>query len=338
MNLFRRSLTIESKPRRYLTENFLGSLFTPDSILTSTFIAEPFGIGGNENDRNIYFIDHPNCVIRRAGVLGGNNMVGTIVGTNICGYNGDNLPGTETQLISPYRLWVDSESNIYFTDGKMIGNGPRFVRKYSATTHNVTIVVGSSNAAGCLSLEPATNCVVSPNRGIWCDPDGLLYFFDTVGKLFTVNQATGFAHLLLDTVDHTLINPQDIKGDHTNENIYILDVNFDGDWNVLKFPLEALASFSPVNLNPFSQECDSLWILADDHIFLSCSKWNIIADLNPTDDFNFRLLAGTEIAGFGGDSDPLSDILFNSPNSIYVDTIGLIWISDGNNGRIRMIT
>jgi len=49
-------------------------------------------------------------------------------------------------------------------------------------------------------------------------------------------------------------------------------------------------------------------------------------------------IAGTGVAGFGGDNGPATLAQLNAPNTLAVDVSGNVYIADGNNNRVRFIT
>ena len=53
---------------------------------------------------NVYFCDRDNHVVRKIDL---NGIITTVAGTGVAGYNGDNIPGTQAQLNTPWRVTMD---------------------------------------------------------------------------------------------------------------------------------------------------------------------------------------------------------------------------------------
>ncbi len=57
-----------------------------------------------------------------------------------------------------------------------------------------------------------------------------------------------------------------------------------------------------------------------------------------TTDGMITTVVGTGLQGFSGDGGPATRAHLSSPEGIYVDVLGNLWISDSGNGRIRMVS
>jgi hypothetical protein len=67
---------------------------------------------------NLYFSDGQNCVVRR--IAAGTQIISTVAGNGICGYNGDGGQATSAGLSSPSGLALDTSGNLYIADGTRI--------------------------------------------------------------------------------------------------------------------------------------------------------------------------------------------------------------------------
>ena len=82
---------------------------------TAARLAQPNGIAVDAAG-NLYVADTNNARIRK--ILASNNVITTIAGTGVAGYNGDNKAATSAQLYYPRGVTVDGANppNIYITD------------------------------------------------------------------------------------------------------------------------------------------------------------------------------------------------------------------------------
>jgi len=79
---------------------------------TAATLDDPRGIV-TDPAGNVYFCDRDNNVVRKIDTKG---IITTIAGTGVAGYNGDNIPGTQAQLNTPWRVTMDPAGNLYIAD------------------------------------------------------------------------------------------------------------------------------------------------------------------------------------------------------------------------------
>lgn len=90
-----------------------------------------------DNNGNAYFSDFENYRVRKVAA----GTINTIAGNGIYGFNGDNLPGISTQLLSPSGITFDKSDNLYIADGS--GSGK--IRKVTKSTGIVTTIPTSAS-------------------------------------------------------------------------------------------------------------------------------------------------------------------------------------------------
>ena len=71
------------------------------------------------------------------------------------------------------------------------------------------------------------------------------------------------------------------------------------------------------------------------NVYISDLGNSVIRKVTP--DGVIHTIAGTGVAGFGGDSGPASAALLNQPTSVTVDQYGNVFFTDDNNNRVRKI-
>src|SRR5208283_2391553 len=79
---------------------------------TSATLNDPRGIVTDPSGV-VYFCDRDNNVVRKIGLDG---IITTIAGTGMPGYNGDNIPGSQAELNTPWRVTLDPAGNLYIAD------------------------------------------------------------------------------------------------------------------------------------------------------------------------------------------------------------------------------
>jgi sugar lactone lactonase YvrE len=134
---------------------------------------------------NLYIADAGNGRIRRVDPSG---IITSVAGDGVSGYDGDGGPATATALNYPTGVAVDGGGDVFVSEW-----GNCLVRQVDADTGRVHIVAGiplsyTTTIPGLLNCDftgdggPATNAYTFIPTGLWLDPDGTLFFADTVNN------------------------------------------------------------------------------------------------------------------------------------------------------------
>lgn len=118
--------------------------------------------------------------------------ISTLVGVDgKHGYNGDGLPGRETQIDYVQQLCVDAQDNLYFAD-----NRNNRVRKLDAKTGRVYTVAGDGTAGVNGDGGPAATAQLNAPYGVAVDRNGRLFISERGSKRIRVVLADGTIHTL----------------------------------------------------------------------------------------------------------------------------------------------
>eukprot|EP01040_Poterioochromonas_malhamensis_P011735 gene11735-12806_t len=219
------TLFFDTRAQEKFVSHYAGMVVSPDNAMGHESIAKtPTGISADTNG-NIFFSDAGNCVIRK--IDGATSKLFTKVGTNLCGNNGDGLPGTSTMIGRVGNIFVDSSGQIYWPE---MDNG--LVRVFN-TVGFVETLVGSLSTSIPSDNVPCQNTGLNNPRAVWVDSSGNIYIADTNNSrvrkcnslVKTIETVAGSA-LTSDSGDSGpatsagLSLPNDIQGD-TSGNLYI---------------------------------------------------------------------------------------------------------------------
>ncbi|KAA0932104.1 NHL domain-containing protein [Streptomyces apricus] len=220
--------------------------------------------------------------------------ISTVAGTGTAGSKGDGEPAVAAQLNRPYGVAVDGTGTLYFSDY----NNHR-VRKIT-TDGKVSTVAGTGAAGYRGDNGPALSAQLNCPREVAVDGAGAVYVTDAgnhrVRKIATDGTIT--------TVAGTGV------------------AGFSGDGG--------LATAARLNY-PLGVVVDSSGTL-----YLSDHTNNRIRKV--TTDGTITTIAGTGATGFKGDDGPAVQAQLNRPYAVAVDSAGTLYITDGNNHRVRKIT
>ena len=125
-----------------------------------------------DSEGNLYLSDTANHRVRKVSVDG---LIGTVAGTGIAGFSGDNGPAKDAQVNLPYGLAVDAAGAVYVAD---LGNNR--VRRIAPDGTIATVAgVGPDGPLG--DGGAATDAVLLAPRNVALDAAGNLYISEFFG-------------------------------------------------------------------------------------------------------------------------------------------------------------
>ena len=273
---------------------------------------------------------------------------GSIAGTGKPGYGGDGGPANGAQVGSVYGIALDSSGSFYFTDSFSSGSRVRMA------TINGTIrtIAGTASHGYNGDGQPAASANLNFPRGLVIDNSGNIFVADTDNyriRKFTVGGA-------ISTIAGTGVSGKPANGPATgtplgsiqglcldsSNNLYAADASNDvvlkitpdgtltrvaGNFNGFGSPGDGIATGVSL-LGPGNVGCDSsgsLYIPDGTHL---------VRKLTP----DGKLITVAGRVHYGGDNGPAVSALLNQPTDVALDGQGNVFISDGDNYRIRKVT
>ena len=245
---------------------------------------------------NFYIVDGKNYRIRKVDPTTG--IITTIAGTGVLGYDGDGGPALSAK-IAPFRLCVDVDENIYFTDGWHY-----VIRKIDGITGIITTIAGTGiegdyGTSG--DGGPAILANVYYQMGICIDSKKNIFISDLgIPRIRKIDAVTG------------IINTIAGGGSSVADNI--------------------LAINSKLSTNTRSVSVDSannIYIGAKAH----CRKIDAVTGIISS------VIGSGAITtlGFSGDGGPATLAKMNAGGGMFIDRHGDIYVSDFINRRVRKV-
>ena len=272
---------------------------------TEARLSSPYGIA-LDGSGNLFIADRGTHRIRRVDAMTG--VITTVAGG---GAGGDGGPATAAGLNSPNDITLDKSGNLYITEGP-----PWRVRRVDAVTNTITTVAGSGEEfvfdpeappSGDFSGDggPATEAGLFLPVGIAVDGSGNLYFADSSNnRIRRVNAVTD----IITTVAGR--EPGGSLGDGEPATVAELSgpkgILLDGSENLY------IADSENHRIRRVDSETGIITTIAG------------------------RGAAG-EIGDFSGDGGPATSAELARPQGIALDGSGNLYISDGQNNRIRRV-
>ncbi|MCB0175461.1 MAG: hypothetical protein KDJ52_23600 [Anaerolineae bacterium] len=315
---------------------------------------------------NLYIADRFNNRIRQ--VITATGIISTVVGSGLTGpgnggFGGDNGVATEAQLNLPSSIVVDLSGNLYIAD--TLNNR---VRQVTTGTQVITTVAGDGSEAFAGDNGLAINAQLQGPTGIATDGQGDLYIADAnnnrirkvvmaTGVITTVAGSGPTGHANGDfsgdgglATEAALNYPSNVTVDKAG-NLYIAD-----SYNHrIRQVLDATGVITTVAGSGLSGPGNGGY--SGDGGAATEARLNFptgvavdkLGNLYIADNGNQRIrkvmvatgvittVAGTGVAGYGGDGEVAIEAQLSLPTAITLDSWGNLYIADQDNHRIRRI-
>ncbi|MBX7109552.1 MAG: T9SS type A sorting domain-containing protein [Chitinophagales bacterium] len=287
-------------------------------------------------------------------------IISTVAGTGIGGYNGDGIAAVTAKLYYPAGVALDAAGNIYVAD---MSNA--CVRKINAVTGIISTVAGKPGIAPGFfagSGTPATSATFSWYvLGVVPDAAGNIYIADAGSNIICkVAAGTGIITIFAgingsagttgdggSAASARLNYPAAMAFDVTESNLYIADCY---NHKIRKIAINtgiistvagtgtagATGDGGPATAAKLNYPA-GIAVDAAGNIYVGDGGNNKVRKITLSTGI-ISTIAGTGTAGFSGDLGVATAAKFNGPQGLAVDESGNVYIADQGNNRIRKIT
>jgi sugar lactone lactonase YvrE len=291
------------------------------------------------------------------------NIITTVAGTGVFGFNGDGIPATSARLANPLGVAVDSAGNLIIADTLN-----HRTRRVDAATGIITTVAGNGLSGFNGDGGPATSARLNVPIAVGVDSAGNLFIADVFNRrIRRVDAATGIITTVAGNgtrgfsgdggpaTSARVGSPFGVAVDNTG-NLFIGDTSGHrirkvvpgADGQITGANDEIITTVAGTGSNGFSGDggpATSARLNSPFGVAVDSAGSLFIADL-----FNERIrrvdaitgvittVAGTGVAGFSGDGGPATRARLNGAPGVAVDSAGNLFIADLFNKRIRRVT
>jgi sugar lactone lactonase YvrE len=298
------------------------SPFNGDNIpAISANIYNPYDVKGDSLG-NIYIADIGNCVVRIVDTVG---IISILFGTvGSCGFSAG-ISSRSSSINPPYGIWLDSLSNIYFSD-------------YNSIHRSITVSSPTSQPSGQPTTQPSQQPTSSPTYH-------LRSFDNFFMQLVAGTGTSGFSG------DNGPATSAQIRAVipwvDTSGNIYLPDRD---NFRIRKVDLAGIittfggtgtrstaGATGLISSVSFSIPCSVVGDTAGTVLYISDEQYvwkylfssDIVSVFAQTHGFG---------RGFSGDNGPATSAQLGQPLGLWLTTSDVLYIADFDNNRIRMVS
>ncbi|HKD04026.1 MAG TPA: hypothetical protein VKB77_16425 [Terriglobales bacterium] len=282
---------------------------------------------------NYYIADAGGNRIRMVNPAG---QITTVAGTGVSGYNGTNMPATQTELYTPYGVAADPFGNLFISDTSNV-----LIRKVD-TSGNISDFASDPSFGDLLSIvsDSAGNLYVAD------DGNCVVHKITTAGAVSVVAGVLGDCGFNGDGIPATtaLLNgPYGVALD-LQGNLYLTDygnnrvrmVNAAGLINTVAG--NGTCGFSgDGGLATAAMICTPEGVAVDANGTLYIGDYSNLRVRKVSRAGKINTIAGTGLAGYNGNNLPALSTNVTGPVAIGVDAKGNVYVLDDDANRVRKI-
>ena len=278
--------------------------------------------------------------------------ISTVAGRGgIAGFSGDGGQATSALLRAPRTMEADAQGNLYITDTEN-----HRIRKVDSTGR-ITTLAGTGTAGYGGDNGPATSARLNTPHGVAADSAGNVYIADSPNQrirkvspngIITTIAGTGTSGYNGDNIQATTARLNYPKGVEVGPDgaLYIGDAN---NHRVRRLDLSTgvITTVAGTGVAGFSGDGGSATSARLNQPRNLAFGPN--GDMYIADNSNYRVrrvsaatktistVAGSGVAGYGGDGGPATSARMNEVRDVAVDRAGNLYIADEKNHRIRWV-
>jgi sugar lactone lactonase YvrE len=299
---------------------------------------------------NIYVADTGNCLVR---VININGIISNVFGNHTCGFTpGPLSPATSSRISTALGLWIDSVSGtIYFGDYTTIHRSVVVSTPVARPSLFFRLFAGTGNPGFANNGQATTSQIKT--HGMWIDSQGSVYLADTENaRIRRINDqgiissfggtgtesTTGSTGSSVASVG--LYHPWSVVGD-TNNNLYISDAYYIWIYSFNNNIISVFAGTATLGLlNGIATSAQlngpmGLWLTTSGVLYFADNLNHRVRKITSG---IISTVAGSSFTGsFSGDNGPAISATLNEPRSVYVNSLGLVFIADYRNNVIRKV-
>ncbi len=301
------------------------------AIATAARLNNPFGVFVHSSSGDTYFADTANNRIGK--ITASTGFISTIAGTGTAGSTGDSALASSALLNSPRSIFVDNLRNVYIADTSnnrvrmVVGTAGTYFgsSRTEADIGKIYTIAGTGTAGSTGDSALASSALLNNPWGVFVDSTNNLYIADSTNnriRMVVGTAGTYFGSSRTANFIYTIAG-----GSVTNS-------GFAGDGGSATTTSVRLSSPQGV----FVDSSKNVYIAdsTNNRVRMVVGTAGTYFGSSRTANFIYTI-AGTGTAGFLEGS-ATSTAMLSAPQGVFVNSTGDVYIADGSNDRIRMLT
>ena len=276
--------------------------------------------------------------------------ISTVAGNGTQDSSGDNGSPASASLGLPSGVWGDTSGVIYIAD-----TGNNKIRRINAARDSITTYAGTGTAGFSGDGAAATSAKLNTPAGIFVDSAGVVYITDTgnnrvrqistAGIITTIagKDTAGFSGDGASATSAKLNGPTAVYA--RGGNVYIADTGNNRIRRITSGTINTIAGLdTTAGIFIDDTTATAATLNGPTGVFVDTAGNVYIADTNnhrirkiAAADSTISTVAGTGSPGFAGDGDLPINARLSFPAAVVGDSLGVLYISDRFNHRIRRI-
>jgi hypothetical protein len=282
---------------------------------------------------NLYIVDQGNKRIRQVNAV--THIITTVAGNGTSGYSGDGGAAISATLNTPNGIVVDGPGNIYIAD-----QGNNVIRKVN-TSGIITTIVGTGTAGFSGDGGLASSAKLSGPTSVTVDATGNLYIGDNGNHRIRKVSSSGIITTIAGGGSGSVPSSGGVSATSVSLcTIHNLAVDATGNVYFTNQGCMEYLKVTPVGLIYLEQNILLPWGVSTDiadNVYLA-TQADVVLKINSVSGVIDTLVDGSSGSSSLGDGGPSIHASLSSPNGVYADIVGNLYIADQGDNRIRMIT
>ncbi|MBN8722511.1 MAG: SMP-30/gluconolactonase/LRE family protein [Acidobacteria bacterium] len=293
-----------------------------------------------DRQSNIFIADPDNYRIRRIDI--NSNIINTVAGFGVPGFNGDNITAINASLNDPSNVAVDSQGNLFIAD-----TANNRIRRVDANSQIITTFAGNGMAAFSGDGMLASQASLNQPTAILFDKSGNLIIADSGNnRIRKINLSTNIITTIAGDGSPSNLNAPSglavaqsgnvLISDTGNNRIQRLDLTTNAITTIVGNGRAGFQGDGALAINASLNSPFGLTVDGNDNLFIADTTNNRIRRVDASTNI-ISTIAGNGIRAYLGDGSLATNSSLNAPKSITFDLMGNLLIADTGNTAIRAI-
>lgn len=307
---------------------------------TQANLSNANGVTVDKRQGNIFIADPDNYRVRRIDI--NSNIINTVAGFGVPGFNGDNVVATNASLNDPSSVAVDQLGNLFIAD-----TANNRIRRVDANSQIITTFAGNGMAAFSGDGMLASQASLNQPTAILFDKTGNLLIADSGNnRIRRINLSTSIITTIAGDGNPSILNAPSglavdklgniLISDTGNNRIRRLDLTTSTISTIVGDGRSGFQGDGALAINASLNSPFGLTVDGNDNLFIADTANHRIRRVDSITNI-ISTIAGNGTRAYLGDGSLATNSSLNAPKGVSFDLMGNLLIADTGNTAIRAI-